>query len=238
MAEPTQEYKDLAAKFEADHKKLFIDLIGAGWLNQGLYGRAYKLLAEKGGDKENPEVKKAFGTAYSYLTAILIPHVSTWVVNEMSVEKSGATPALFDTAKFPGLKGIAELFLTKEGLKYLQGVAQGWDKDKKGTGFIPLIIWGVIALIGYFTVHDLTTKDAKTIEAQKDLVDSTNTFCSQHGLSQDDCKKMLSEQTQSAQANVASGGPDFFTWIKWALFAGAAFWGYNTFLKKPARAAA
>jgi hypothetical protein len=113
-----------------------------------------------------------------------------------------------------------KLFNTREGVKKLVVLAKQLDKEGKGIGFIPLIIWAVLGIVGLFTAESVVDELNNTAAEQKELIDASTKFCADNNLTPEQCKELLSEQTQAVK-DEGGGIMDIFG--KLLLFGGLAY---------------
>jgi hypothetical protein len=174
-------------------------------------------LARRGDPKKPLSENKAF---VSY-NATFVPLVNKWINREVKYEQALLTV---------GVKGIIatgdlkyEDFFYAASLPKLDALVKKWDKDSgvHGIGFIPLLIWAVVIIIGLFTAKTITDDLTTTTQEKAQLLDKTAQTCKELNLTPDQCNAMIS-QTQ-AEASQESG---IVTTVKWlAVAAAVAFIG-------------
>jgi len=191
--------KEQVAKLEAAHKNLFVQLVLAAILRRNL-------LLKFGKDSKQ----------FKQFNRLFWIRVTKFVTKQRRYESKGI-PRIMETGD------LLDAFNTREGLDKLMLVAKEYDKEGKGIGFIPLLIWGVIALVGMFTADSIVDETTNTAEEIQKMTDSTNQFCKDNNMTPDDCRKIMQEQIETTKSE---GG--FFSGImKWILIAAAAFFGFK-----------
>ena len=110
-----------------------------------------------------------------------------------------------------GIKGLVSSgdlkrndFFYAESLPKLDMLVKKYDAQKgiQGIGFIPLLIWAVIAISGFFTAKEIADDFTTTTQEKEQLMTTTAQTCKELGLSPEQCNAMIS-QTQS---EAGSGG--------------------------------
>lgn len=151
---------------------------------------------------------------YNYVKSL-----TKWVDREMRLMKKSGKGTLPEWIykERPGKFGT--LFFDRAGVTILQKLAQEIDKEGKGIGFIPLIIWGIIAIAGFFTASEIIDETNNTSQEQAILISSTQDFCKQNNLSKEECEKLLQTQTEATKGQ----GGFFDSLTKIALWGAAAF---------------
>lgn len=163
--------------------------------------------------------KKLSDDMYKYAKSAIIPAYSNWYVfgahlrdAQINIPRLPISDVL-DKATYPKL---IELQKALHDAKVQQNVSG------EATGFLPLIIWGIIAIVALFTADDIVKQVDSSTAQQKALVDSTNQLCKDQGLNTEDCKKLLADQQQTIQTTEANQGGGFFGDIKSLFLWGAA----------------
>ena len=133
----------------------------------------------------------------------------SWYARQQRLEKGGA----------PKEGILKDDWLTQAGVKKLEALAKKWDATGQGIGFVPLIIWGVIALASFFTVYQITDELNTTAEEQETLINATEAICQKYKFNPEDCRKFMTEETK--QVTEKSGGM-FSGIMKPLVFAGIA----------------
>src|SRR6185312_12951179 len=200
MAQATAEQ---IAQLEFAHKQQLRDLLVAWQVFQ----------AFQAAHPEPNQSKAKFGTSLVTLT-------NNWMLRNMDYELQGGTPlSIFSK------RGTLPLFVDPVRFKstILPNAAYYIFKQKSSVtnpqsiGFIPLLIWAVIALIAYFTVSKVVDGQTATADDRVKLIDSTNKFCADNNLTPAQCTAMLTQQTDAA-----NNSPGFFDSINSMLLWGGA----------------
>lgn len=169
--------KDIRA-LEKAHKQGLVNLLQAMRFRYLMY---LKL------GQNSPEWKK-----YAQLTFDIW---KSWYARQLRLEKGGATK-----------EGILQNdWLTKPGVKKLEALAKKWDASGQGIGFIPLLIWAVVALVGAFTAYQITDELNTTTEEQEQLINATDAICQKYKFSPEECKKFMTEETKQVNQKNESG---------------------------------
>jgi len=136
---------------------------------------------------------------------------NSWYDRQIKLEKGGATK-----------EGILKNDLwTFEGNKKLKALAKKWDASGEGVGFIPLLIWAVVAIIGFFTADQIVDELNTTTEEQNELIKTSDEICTKYKFNAEECKAFMTEQTTAV---TDSGGGGMFSGIfKWVLIGGVAY---------------
>lgn len=177
------------------------------WLVQAA---AFRIgLARKFGIDGEPFLK--FNDKFSKL-------VKSWVGREVKYERALIKKGIY------GIIATGDLdvndFFYSASLPKLDMLVKKWDaepKTQQGTGFIPLLIWAAIALIGYFTVTEVVDDLTTTTQEKAELMESTKKTAQELGLTPEQAAGIIS-QTQ-AEASQGSGLGDT---VKWGIAAVAA----------------
>lgn len=112
--------------------------------------------------------------------------VQKWQGRQTMLEKAGIPkyhPIWFNYAAQPELnRMLAEI-----------------DKERqtKGIAFIPLLIWAIVAIVGLFTAEQIVDETHNTSQEQQELLDKTAQVCKDLKLTPEQCKQMITEQTES-----------------------------------------
>ncbi|HEY6435464.1 MAG TPA: hypothetical protein VIY47_02660, partial [Ignavibacteriaceae bacterium] len=68
----------------------------------------------------------------------------------------------------------------------------------------PLIIWAVVAIIGFFTADEIVDELNTTTEEQTELMNASDKICKDHNFNTEECKQFMVQQN-TAVANPSSG---------------------------------
>lgn len=184
-AKPTAQQ---VAQLEAAHKNLFAALVQAAEFRIAL--------ARKFGLKSKQ---------FLDFNKLYVPQVKKFLDRQIKLEVGAKIPPIIP------VKTVADLinsFFASTGVEVLKKKLREYDREGKGIGFIPLIIWAVIAVAGMFTADSIADEINTTAEEQKELVDSTKDFCQANNLTPEQCRAIWQEQQQTIQD---SGGG--FPWL-------------------------
>lgn len=165
MAKPTEAQ---VKALEKAHKQALANLLQAIRFRYIVYTKL---------GKDSPEWKKYAQLVYDLGTS--------WYKRQMRLEKGGATKE--------GIKPD-DLF-TIEGVKKLKELVKKWDAKGEGVGIVPLIIWAVVALVGFFTAEEIVDELNTTTEEQEQLIKTSDDICKKYNFDAEECKKFMTEQT-------------------------------------------
>lgn len=194
MAKPTAE--DIR-KLEFAHKVQFVDLAMANrlWLQF-----LKKLPKDASG--------KAIKTSRQYIALVaygkkIADLVGKWYARQYRIEAAGGK----DVPKFP--KEVLNYFAKPADEIKLLEFAKGYIKSGsiKGLGIIPLIIWGVIALIGAFTVTQVVDELNTTAEEKQDLLKATEKTLKELNVTGPEAAAIISQtQKEASESGGLLGG--------------------------------
>lgn len=151
---------------------------------------------------------------------VYLPLVQNWLKMEYQYEKTS-----FDNN---GVKGIIlsgqlqpEDFFYSSSLPKLDALVAKFDAEKttNGIGFIPLLIWAVIAIIGFFTAEHIADDLTSATKDKTALLDKTAQTCKDLNLTATQCNAMISQ----TQAEASTSGDSIFTYLKWGIGIFAAY---------------
>lgn len=140
-----------------------------------------------------------------------------WYARQLKYEKAGVSKENI----------LKDDWLTPEGQKKLEALLKKWDAAGKGIGFIPLIIWAVVAIIGFFTAEEVVDELNTTTEEQESLIKTSQEICEKNHFSPDECKAYMTQQNAAVESGGAAGG-----FGKYIMLAGIAFLAYTYISKK------
>lgn len=182
--------KDIRA-LEKAHKQALVNLLQAMKFRYLMYTKL---------GSNSPEWKK-----YAQLSFDIW---KSWYARQQRLEKGGATK-----------EGILQNdWLTKPGVKKLEALAKKWDAKGQGIGFIPLLIWAVVALVGFFTAYQITDELNTTAQEQEQLINATDSICQKYKFTPEECNKFMTDQTK--QVTQKSEGGLLSTILKPLIFVG------------------
>lgn len=196
MSRPTKEQVE---KYEFDHKVLFVSLVIANslWLNlPGKYGFDPK-------KKDTPQYK-----AWIKMGQEIAHTLGSWGTRQLKLQTApdNAVPKI-DNAVFTSFfKPDKKKWLTDQALKMIKPGTAG-----AGLGFIPLLIWGVIALIAFFSAAYIIDETTTTAQEKEHLLKTTADTLKELNIPPDKAASIISEtQTQASEntglLNSVTGG--------------------------------
>lgn len=139
--------------------------------------------------------------------------VNSWVNREVKYEKELLKQHIKGIISSGDLK--YDDFFVSASLPKLNSIVQKWtDKKLSGMGWIPLLIWAVIAIAAFFTAATITDDLTTTAQEKTQLLNATNQVCADASLTADQCKALLT-QTQAE----AGGSTSIMDIAKWGILA-------------------
>lgn len=183
MAIPT---KEEVQKYEFEHKVLFVSLVIANslWLNlPGKYKFDPKI---KNTSQYNSWIKmgQSIGTI-----------LKGWAERQIALENVPGSPV-------PKLNAaVYSSFFLPEKMKFLTDTALKMIKPGTagpGLGFIPLLIWGVIAISAFFTAAYIISKTTVTVADKEHLLATTAQTLKDLNIPPDKAAQIISETQQQA----------------------------------------
>ena len=155
--------------------------------------------------------------AFKKYNAKYVPLVQSWIKREVKYERELVKKSIYGIIASGDLK--AEDFYLSSSLPKLVALVKKWNVEKtiKGMGFIPLLIWGAIAIFGLWTAQEVTDDFTTTTQEKAELLKATQDTALALGLTPEQASGLIS-QTQK-EASEGSGLGDI---IKYGLFAVAA----------------
>ena len=186
MAAPTPEQ---ITALEKEHKEQFAQLVAANnlYLNTG-----------KDISKMTPTQKDAFLKFDAKIRRL----AQIWQARQSYLEKNMGIP-----------KYYAHFFNPN----YQQALNDELKRmDRSGIGFIPLLIWAGIALVGAISASYIVSQITDTAQEKQELITATGDYCAKLGLTKEQCVQLMSQGIEST-----SGGLEGI--IKPVLWAGFAF---------------
>lgn len=186
-------------KLEQVHKVQFADLVSA----IDFWHRSRDMA------NVTPASREAYGKK-------LLPLIKKWQARENKIKGRVASADM--------MKGYFPVWwwFDKNHYAKLVQLRNSIDRDTTtaGVGFIPLIIWAVIAIVAAFTAVEIVDETNNTADEQATLIAETDSFCQTNNLTPEQCNKLLTEQTSAA------GGDSGFSFGKillWGALGFAAF---------------
>lgn len=206
MAQATPEQ---VKQLEQAHKQQFADLVTA-------WNVAYNIILKEGNTAQSFAKVKPFMLRLAPITAKWVsrqrmfetkaPGASTGLGNRKIWNNDFST---YDPNHFGYLLNLKNLIDAQK------------QTGKNQTGFIPLLIWAVIAIVAAFTATEIVDETNTTTEEQADLVATTQQFCKDNNLTGEDCKNLV----QSNTAATTDQGGGLFGGMKSILL-----WGLGAFV--------
>lgn len=92
-------------------------------------------------------------------------------------------------------------------------------------GFVPLLIWGAIAIAGLITSAYIVDVLTDTAKEKQNMITATTKACQESGLNADQCKDILTQSVKSTQGNA------LVDMVKPILWLGLGFMGLNYLTK-------
>ncbi len=157
----------------------------------------------------DPNKPLSDNAAFMSYSNVFKPLVMSWLKREIPYEQA--------TVHAGGQKGIIlsgdlspDDFFYSASLPKLDALVKKYDADKatNGIGFIPLLIWAVIAIITSFAAVKITDDLTTTTQEKEQLLDKTAQTCKDLKLTPDQCNAMIT--STQAQASQGSGLGDIF----------------------------
>lgn len=217
-------------ELEAAHKILFAVMALSNNTYVNLFKR-YTTAWKKNSDYKNTKEYKVILN----LGVKLGKTVIDWYTTQLYLEKYGNIPKVEVAAK-DFLKPNMNVAILKQASKYVKDFKGGLNgADSSGIGVVPLIIWGVIAIVGAvsaaFIVNRLTVTTADRVE----LLNATKKACTDLNLTPEQCAQVVTT-TQQEQTKGHEGVTDtvseFGSGIKSTLLWGLAIFLGFQFLSK------
>lgn len=199
MAKPTE--KQIRA-LETAHKLQFVRLVNAAnyWSN---LSKKYSVLPVDAPQK----------IALKQFTATLQKLIGKWHLRQKELEKGGVPLIPINTNTF---------FRDADRAK-LNDLVLKMDVNNKGMGFVPLLIWGIISLAGFFTAAYITDEIVETDKEKKELLLATSDVATKLGLTPEQAQQLIDKQTAPKEGIFDM----LFSWK------GAAVVGGYLYLTKP-----
>lgn len=219
MAKPTTEQ---IRTLEREHKNQFVRLVGAA--------KFYQMLSKNYAWLPNTDYRKKallkFGTQFTR-------PLGSWIKRQARLERAG----------IPKMPVVMQDFFSRERMPYLEqliasingeavaGRSEGdtsvWDsRSQRGMGFVPLIIWAVIAIVAAFTATEIVDETNTTVEERQELMDSSAQTCAELNLSPEQCAQMINN-TQTQATTTSGGGIGLMGWALLAFLGFTAFKNHN-----------
>ena len=227
MARPSEQQ---VRQMEMAHKGQFVDLVLANKLFLSLLPRLH------GKTKTSKEY-----LAITEFGKAIARNAAKWYMRQRNFETKAKVPIVSnDILKWFMMPGH-QVDLVAEAKKYV--APQKYDKTSAalgcitihGMGFIPLLIWAVIAIVVAFTAYEITDELNTTAEEKADLLKQTEKTLKDLNVTGPQAAAII--QSTQEQASEGSGGGMFGGFGKLLMW-GAIAYGVNEFFIKPKRNAA
>lgn len=137
--------------------------------------------------------------------AIFVPLVRKWILREVDYERENLKQ---------GIKGIIgsgdlvfEDFFYSASLPKLTALVKKWNAEKttSGIGFIPLLIWAVIAIAGFFTAQKITDDLTTTTQEKESLLRTTQQTARDLGLTPEQAAGLITQTQKEASQGTGLG---------------------------------
>lgn len=197
MAKPTEEQ---VKAFEKVHKLQLFDILAANHVFIGTLKLYQPIFKADPNYKTSAKYKKimAYGEVIKNMA-------KSWYARQLQFEIKAGVP------KFPNIwsKFFQEKYMKEVeriGIDYILG-----RNAVKGIGIIPLIIWGVIAIVGAFSAAYIVDETTETNAERGDLLEKTKKFAQEMKLTPEQTTQIVQGQQASEQAQTEStSGGGFF----------------------------
>lgn len=187
MAKPTEQQ---VKALEIAHKLQYFDLVQANHLWIQLLKKVPVVSGKY--DKKSRQwlALAAYGNSIAKL-------VGKWYARQLNFQNKAKIPAVDPL--------LIKYFLSPKDEIKLYTIAKKWlapnSPQLKGIGFIPLLIWGVIAIVVAFTAYEITDELNTTAEEKKDLLIQTQKTLKELNITGTDAAAII----QSTQAQASAG---------------------------------
>lgn len=206
--------------YEIQHKSLFVLVVLANrtWLAMP------KMMGKFINDKNSKQYKAwiAYGNKIKSI-------LQNWVKRQVALERAGVPK--FDLKYFSYFfDKKRQLELEKFALTYIKPDSIKNLPLTKGIGFIPLIVWGVIAIAGLFTAAYIVDETTTTAQEKEDLMSSTKKTLQELNVPPEQAAQIISQtQKEASESKGLFSGGGFMNLL---LIGGAAYLGINLINKK------
>lgn len=207
-------------KLERDHKAQFVDLVLANKLFISLLPKL------KGKSKTSKEyiAMLAFGKKIAQLAG-------KWYARQWKFEqKAGVPKADKDIMKYFLQPANQDKLIAQAKAFLSPGKKENQILSIYGIGIVPLIVWGVMALIAAFTAYEIVDELNTTAEEKTDLLKQTESTLKDLNITGAQAANIISSTQE--QASEGSTGFSFGKLLMW----GALAWGGYEFIVKPMQA--
>jgi hypothetical protein len=181
---------DDVKKLEAAHKVQFAYLSLANNLYINLYNKYFPEWKKNKNYKDTREYKIVLKLGLTVYTK-----AKNWFETQLYLE---------DKANIPKVNvKLGDFLNAKKRIDVLKQ-AKAWLKDSNtvnGIGIIPLIIWGVVAIVAAVSAAYITKRLTVTTEDRKELMEATAQTCKDLNISPEESGKLLLGTQQEATKN-------------------------------------
>ena len=187
---------------EIAHKGYFVDLVIANHLF--IIGMLPKIKGLKAGDKKYDAVVD--------FAHVLMQSIGKWYARERNLEVKGKIPPVSNEIVKYFISPKTENKLIEQAKKYIYQGTKGNEEYVKGVcgiGIIPLIVWGVIALIAAFTAYEIINETTTTAQEKAELLKQTEKTLKELNITGNEAANIIN----STQAQASESGKGFFSGI-------------------------
>ena len=133
----------------------------------------------------------------------ILQKAKNWFDTQYYLEKYGHIPKVAVTANDFLIAGKSVAILTQASkyVKDWKGSNGMNGVDKSGIGIIPLIIWGVIAIVGAVSAAYIVSRLSVTTQDRVDLLQATKQTCIDLNLTPDQCANIVTSTQQEETHN-------------------------------------
>lgn len=177
----------------------------------------FKLLAEASAFRIGLARKFGLdGEPFLKYNKIYVDLVNSWINREVKYERELIKDHIYGIIASGDLK--KEDFFTSAALPKLQFLVNKWNKEKPvtGVGWIPLLIWAVIAIAGFFTAQQVVDDLTTTTQEKQELLEATSKTAKELGLTNEQATSLINETQQQASEGTGLGST-----VKWLAAAAA-----------------
>ena len=148
--------------------------------------------------------------AFKKYNAVFVPLVKSWILREVKYELENIKHGVTGIISSGDLK--ANDFYYSEKLPVLTELVKKWNIEKtSGIGFIPLLIWAVVAIVAAFTAATITDDLTTTTQEKEELLRTTQQTAKELGLTPEQAAGLITQ----TQAEASQGG--ITDVLKWGL---------------------
>ena len=155
-------------------------------------------------------------TDFKNYNSVFVPLVKSWILREIKYERENIKHGVTGIIASGDLK--ANDFYYSAELPKLVELVKKWNAEKttSGIGFIPLLIWAVLAIVGAFTAVTITDDLTTTTQEKEELLRTTQQTAKDLGLTPEQAAGLITQ----TQAEASQGG--ITDVLKWGLLGVAA----------------